>query len=180
MSQWKRLPVWLLFLKSITGLNVFIKPRSDETQPELRQFYKRNPTQTDLWFTLAVTCSTLLTLCGSHSLIALFQHYFNKNIWLPRGGSTQTGLALKYILRKGFPGGRNSTAAARIVILLSDGRSQGNVVQAAATLKETGVVLFAVGLRYPRYVWWLVANINTLNYLFAIKSLKRKKSRGGR
>ncbi|KAG8008701.1 Tudor domain-containing protein 1 [Nibea albiflora] len=55
-----------------------------------------------------------------------------------RGGSTQTGLALKYILRKGFPGGRNSTAAARIVILLSDGRSQGNVVQAAAQLKETG------------------------------------------
>ncbi|TKS89620.1 domain-containing protein 2 [Collichthys lucidus] len=68
-----------------------------------------------------------------------------------RGGSTQTGLALKYILRKGFPGGRNSTAAARIVILLSDGRSQGNVVQAAATLKESGVVLFAVGLRYPRW-----------------------------
>lgn len=71
----------------------------------------------------------------------------------PRGGSTQTGLALKYVLRKGFPGGRNATAAARIVILLSDGRSQGNVVQAAAALKETGAVLFAVGLRYPTYVY---------------------------
>lgn len=66
-----------------------------------------------------------------------------------RGGSTQTGLALKYVLRKGFPGGRNATAAARIVILLSDGRSQGSVVQAAAELKETGAVVFAVGLRYP-------------------------------
>lgn len=56
------------------------------------------------------------------------------------------------MLRKGFPGGRNSSTAAQIAILLSDGRSQGNVVQAAEQLKETGVVLFAVGLRYPRYV----------------------------
>ncbi|XP_068610817.1 von Willebrand factor A domain-containing protein 2 [Brachionichthys hirsutus] len=68
-----------------------------------------------------------------------------------RGGSTQTGLALKYVLRKGFPGGRNSSTVARIAIVLSDGRSQGNVVQAAAQLKQTGVVLFAVGLRYPRW-----------------------------
>ncbi|XP_008311990.1 von Willebrand factor A domain-containing protein 2 isoform X4 [Cynoglossus semilaevis] len=69
-----------------------------------------------------------------------------------RGGSTQTGLALKYVLRKGFPGGRNSSSpVARIAILLSDGMSQGNTVQAAAQLKETGVVLFAVGLRYPRW-----------------------------
>ncbi|XP_029311865.1 von Willebrand factor A domain-containing protein 2 [Cottoperca gobio] len=68
-----------------------------------------------------------------------------------RGGSTQTGLALKYALKKGFPGGRNSSTAARIAILLSDGRSQGNVVQAAMQLKETGVVLFAVGIRYPRW-----------------------------
>lgn len=69
-----------------------------------------------------------------------------------RGGSTQTGLALKYILRKGFPGGRNSSSVPRIVILMSDGRSQGNSVQAAAQLKDTGVVVFAVGLRYPKYV----------------------------
>lgn len=68
-----------------------------------------------------------------------------------RGGSTQTGLALKYVLRKGFPGGRNSSTVARIAILLSDGRSQGNAAQVAAQLKETGVVLFAVGIRYPRW-----------------------------
>uniref|UniRef100_A0A672JGS5 von Willebrand factor A domain containing 2 n=2 Tax=Salarias fasciatus TaxID=181472 RepID=A0A672JGS5_SALFA len=68
-----------------------------------------------------------------------------------RGGSTQTGLALKYVLRKGFPGGRNSSSVARIAVLLSDGRSQGNVVQAAAQLKAAGVVLFAVGLRYPKW-----------------------------
>ena len=63
-----------------------------------------------------------------------------------RGGSTQTGLALKYILKKGFPGGRNATVP-RIVILLSDGKSQGGVLKAATELKQTGVTLFAVGLR---------------------------------
>lgn len=68
-----------------------------------------------------------------------------------RGGSTQTGLALKYILRKGFQGGRNSSNVAQITIILTDGRSQGNVVQPAAQLKETGDILFAVGLRYPRW-----------------------------
>ncbi|XP_069547811.1 von Willebrand factor A domain-containing protein 2 [Brachyistius frenatus] len=68
-----------------------------------------------------------------------------------RGGGTQTGLALKYVLRKGFPSGRNSSGVPHVAILLSDGRSQGNVLQAAAQLKETGVVLFAVGLRYPKW-----------------------------
>ncbi|XP_056152751.1 von Willebrand factor A domain-containing protein 2 [Lampris incognitus] len=68
-----------------------------------------------------------------------------------KGGSTQTGLALKYVLKKGFPTARNSSSLAQIVILLSDGRSQGRVAQAAAQLKEMGIVLFAVGLRYPRW-----------------------------
>ncbi|XP_077358385.1 von Willebrand factor A domain-containing protein 2 isoform X2 [Festucalex cinctus] len=68
-----------------------------------------------------------------------------------RGGSTQTGLALKYTLWKGFLGGRNSSAVARVVILLSDGMSQDNARQAAAQLKEGGVVMFAVGLHYPRW-----------------------------
>uniref|UniRef100_A0A8C1UU23 von Willebrand factor A domain-containing protein 2-like n=1 Tax=Cyprinus carpio TaxID=7962 RepID=A0A8C1UU23_CYPCA len=67
-----------------------------------------------------------------------------------RGGSTQTGLALKFVLRKGFSGGRNSTVP-RVVILLSDGKSQGAVQLAASELKLSGVTLFAVGVRYPRW-----------------------------
>ncbi|XP_007259332.3 von Willebrand factor A domain-containing protein 2 [Astyanax mexicanus] len=67
-----------------------------------------------------------------------------------RGGSTQTGLALKYVLRKGFPNRGNSTVP-RIVILLTDGKSQGAVQLAASELKQTGVSLFAVGVRYPRW-----------------------------
>uniref|UniRef100_A0A673IR54 von Willebrand factor A domain-containing protein 2-like n=1 Tax=Sinocyclocheilus rhinocerous TaxID=307959 RepID=A0A673IR54_9TELE len=67
-----------------------------------------------------------------------------------RGGSTQTGLALKFVLRKGFSGGRNSTVP-RVVILLSDGKSQGALQLAASELKLSGVTLFAVGIRYPRW-----------------------------
>lgn len=128
----------------------------------IQQFIHTFPVQ-ELWFTLAVNYISCLTLLASvvqyiffnlQFLRMLCQYCSNGNIKLhtPRGGSTQTGLALKYIVRKGFPGGRNSSTVAQIVILLSDGKSQGNAVQAAAQLKETGVVLFAVGLRYPRYV----------------------------
>ncbi|XP_051530634.1 von Willebrand factor A domain-containing protein 2-like [Myxocyprinus asiaticus] len=67
-----------------------------------------------------------------------------------RGGSTQTGLALKFVLRKGFSGRRNSTSP-RVVILLSDGKSQGAVQLAASELKLSGVTLFAMGIRYPRW-----------------------------
>ncbi|XP_030631036.1 von Willebrand factor A domain-containing protein 2 [Chanos chanos] len=67
-----------------------------------------------------------------------------------RGGSTQTGLALKYVLRKGFPGRRNSSVH-QMVILLTDGKSQGAVLLAASELKQSGVTVFAVGLRYPRW-----------------------------
>ncbi|TSK14749.1 Tudor domain-containing protein 1 [Bagarius yarrelli] len=67
-----------------------------------------------------------------------------------RGGSTQSGLAFKYVIRKGFLDDRNSPVP-RIVILLSDGKSQGPVQQAASELKQSGVNLFAVGLRYPRW-----------------------------
>ncbi|XP_073774665.1 von Willebrand factor A domain-containing protein 2 [Danio rerio] len=67
-----------------------------------------------------------------------------------RGGSTQTGLALKFVLRKGFSGGRNSSVP-RVVVLLSDGKSQGAVQLPASELKLSGVLLFAVGIRYPRW-----------------------------
>ncbi|KAM4636450.1 von Willebrand factor A domain-containing protein 2 [Discoglossus pictus] len=67
-----------------------------------------------------------------------------------KGGSTETGLALKYVLRKGFPGGRSS-AVPKILIILSDGKSQGNVVFPATQLKERAVEVFTVGVRFPRW-----------------------------
>ncbi|XP_076982218.1 von Willebrand factor A domain-containing protein 2 isoform X2 [Tamandua tetradactyla] len=67
-----------------------------------------------------------------------------------KGGSTETGLALKYLLHKGFPGGRNSSVP-QILILITDGKSQGPITLPAKQLKERGVTVFAVGVRFPRW-----------------------------
>ncbi|KAM6184775.1 von Willebrand factor A domain-containing protein 2 [Rhynchocyon petersi] len=67
-----------------------------------------------------------------------------------KGGSTETGLALKYLLRKGFPGGRN-TSVPQILIVVTDGRSQGHLALPAKQLREKGITVFAAGVRFPRW-----------------------------
>ncbi|NWR86188.1 VWA2 protein, partial [Furnarius figulus] len=67
-----------------------------------------------------------------------------------RGGSTETGRALKYILRKGFPGGRNSSVP-EVLIIISDGRSQGSTAMPAMQVKERHITVFAVGIKFPRW-----------------------------
>nr|XP_020843766.1 von Willebrand factor A domain-containing protein 2 isoform X2 [Phascolarctos cinereus] len=67
-----------------------------------------------------------------------------------KGGSTETGLALKYLLHKGFPGGRNSSVP-QILVIVTDGKSQGNIALPAKQLKERGIMVFAVGVRFPRW-----------------------------
>ncbi|NWQ73433.1 VWA2 protein, partial [Columbina picui] len=67
-----------------------------------------------------------------------------------RGGSTETGRALKYILRKGFPGGRNSSVP-EVMIIISDGKSQDSTAMPAMQVKERHVVVFAVGIKFPRW-----------------------------
>ncbi|XP_054688079.1 von Willebrand factor A domain-containing protein 2 isoform X2 [Grus americana] len=67
-----------------------------------------------------------------------------------RGGSTETGRALKYILRKGFPGGRNLSVPA-VLIIISDGKSQGSTTIPAMQVKERRITVFAVGIKFPRW-----------------------------
>ncbi|XP_012628006.1 von Willebrand factor A domain-containing protein 2 [Microcebus murinus] len=67
-----------------------------------------------------------------------------------KGGRTETGLALKHLLRTGFPGGRNGSVP-QVLILATDGKSQGHVAPLAKQLKERGVTVFAVGVRFPRW-----------------------------
>ncbi|XP_036988738.2 von Willebrand factor A domain-containing protein 2 [Artibeus jamaicensis] len=67
-----------------------------------------------------------------------------------RGGRTETDLALKYFLRKGFPGGRNASVP-QVLIIITDGRSQGHVALPAKQLQERGITVFAVGVRFPRW-----------------------------
>lgn len=65
-----------------------------------------------------------------------------------RGGRTETGLALKRLSR-GFPGGRNGSVP-QILIIVTDGKSQGPVALPAKQLRERGIVVFAVGVHFPR------------------------------
>ncbi|XP_013013597.1 von Willebrand factor A domain-containing protein 2 [Cavia porcellus] len=67
-----------------------------------------------------------------------------------KGGRTETGLVLKYLLRRGFPGGRNGSVP-QLLIIVTDGKSQGQVALLAKQLKEKGVTVFAVGVRFPRW-----------------------------
>ncbi|XP_036121813.1 von Willebrand factor A domain-containing protein 2 [Molossus molossus] len=67
-----------------------------------------------------------------------------------KGGRTETGLALKYFLRQGLPGGRNASVP-QVLIIITDGRSQGHVALPAKQLQERGVTVFAVGVRFPRW-----------------------------
>ncbi|XP_038171717.1 von Willebrand factor A domain-containing protein 2 [Arvicola amphibius] len=66
-----------------------------------------------------------------------------------KGGRTETGLALKS-LHRGFPGGRNGTVP-QLLIIVTDGKSQGPVALPAKQLKERGIIVFAVGVRFPRW-----------------------------
>ncbi|NXE17560.1 VWA2 protein, partial [Ardeotis kori] len=67
-----------------------------------------------------------------------------------RGGSTETGQALKYILHKGFPGGRNASVP-KVLIVISDGRSQGSTAMPAMQVKERHITVFTVGIKFPRW-----------------------------
>uniref|UniRef100_A0A8C4UJT5 von Willebrand factor A domain containing 2 n=1 Tax=Falco tinnunculus TaxID=100819 RepID=A0A8C4UJT5_FALTI len=67
-----------------------------------------------------------------------------------KGGSTETGRALKYILHKGFPGGRNSSVP-KVLIIILDGKSQGSTVMPAKQVKERHIMVFAVGIKLPRW-----------------------------
>ncbi|XP_019580762.2 von Willebrand factor A domain-containing protein 2 isoform X1 [Rhinolophus sinicus] len=67
-----------------------------------------------------------------------------------KGGRTETGLVLKYLLHMGFPGGRNASVP-QVLIIVTDGRSQGHVALPAKQLQERGITVFAVGVRFPRW-----------------------------
>ncbi|XP_058861143.1 von Willebrand factor A domain-containing protein 2-like isoform X1 [Acipenser ruthenus] len=71
-----------------------------------------------------------------------------KNIHF-RGGSTEIGRAIKHVLRKGFQGGRNEVP--KIMILLTDGKSQDNIIPPAVFAKKSGITLFAVGIKHPQW-----------------------------
>uniref|UniRef100_A0A8C9RJB1 Si:ch211-106n13.3 n=1 Tax=Scleropages formosus TaxID=113540 RepID=A0A8C9RJB1_SCLFO len=63
------------------------------------------------------------------------------------GGSTRTGRALKFAIEHVFPSsGRAGTAQHRIAVVVTDGKSQDDVVDAALEARAQGIVVFAVGV----------------------------------
>ncbi|KAJ8411087.1 hypothetical protein AAFF_G00181220 [Aldrovandia affinis] len=66
-----------------------------------------------------------------------------------RGGSTEIGKAIKHVLRIGFPDGRGETY--KILVILTDGKSQDNIKSPAMFAKKSGIKLFAVGIKHPKW-----------------------------
>ncbi|XP_061786814.2 collagen alpha-1(XII) chain-like [Nerophis lumbriciformis] len=65
-----------------------------------------------------------------------------------KGGNTKTGMALSYILQNNFrrhAGMRQDSR--KMVILVTDGKSQDEVVTHWQKLKETGIELYAIGVK---------------------------------
>ncbi|XP_078255784.1 von Willebrand factor A domain-containing protein 2-like [Rhinoraja longicauda] len=66
-----------------------------------------------------------------------------------RGGSTEIGKAVKSALDKGFRGGRED--ALKIIVILSDGKSQDDATMPLMLARDSGVTIFAVGIRHPAW-----------------------------
>ncbi|XP_069549336.1 collagen alpha-1(XIV) chain [Brachyistius frenatus] len=65
-----------------------------------------------------------------------------------KGGNTLTGLALTYILENCFkPESGSRVGVPKIGILITDGKSQDDVIPPAESLRNAGVELFAIGVK---------------------------------
>uniref|UniRef100_A0A667XN69 Collagen type XIV alpha 1 chain n=1 Tax=Myripristis murdjan TaxID=586833 RepID=A0A667XN69_9TELE len=65
-----------------------------------------------------------------------------------KGGNTLTGLALTYILENSFkPESGSRPGVPKIGILITDGKSQDDVIPPAQSLREAGIELFAIGVK---------------------------------
>uniref|UniRef100_A0A803Y877 Collagen alpha-1(XIV) chain n=1 Tax=Meleagris gallopavo TaxID=9103 RepID=A0A803Y877_MELGA len=65
-----------------------------------------------------------------------------------KGGNTLTGLALTYILENSFkPEAGARPGVSKIGILITDGKSQDDVIPPAKNLRDAGIELFAIGVK---------------------------------
>ncbi|KAK2110339.1 hypothetical protein P7K49_010085 [Saguinus oedipus] len=73
-----------------------------------------------------------------------------------KGGNTFTGLALTHVLGQNLqPAAGVRPEAAKVVILVTDGKSQDDVRTAARVLKDLGVIVFAVvSTETQPPLWW--------------------------
>lgn len=82
-----------------------------------------------------------------------------------KGGGTKTGLALDYLIKEQLTkanGSRAEQGVPQIIIVLTDGQSQDDVIPASASLKSANVIMFAIGVQ--RAVEWELMEIASAPY----------------
>ncbi|KAM9296202.1 collagen alpha-1(XX) chain [Gastrophryne carolinensis] len=65
-----------------------------------------------------------------------------------RGGNTFTGLALTHVLEENLRAASGARPqAGKVLVLLTDGKSQDDAISVAETLKQAGIYIFAIGVK---------------------------------
>ncbi|MBN3276151.1 CO6A4 protein, partial [Polyodon spathula] len=67
-----------------------------------------------------------------------------------KGGGTRTGLGLDFMLKNHFieaAGSRAGEGVPQVAVIITDGQSQDNVKEAADAVKDSGITLYAIGIK---------------------------------
>uniref|UniRef100_A0A8C5F571 Collagen alpha-1(XXI) chain n=1 Tax=Gadus morhua TaxID=8049 RepID=A0A8C5F571_GADMO len=113
--------------------------------------------------------------------IPLGKHLSNKEVITAMesieymGGNTRTGTAIQFATDKLFGlSERGPRGIARIAVVLTDGRSQDTVLQAAEAARKKGIILFAIGVGSETEVSELrdIANKPSSTYVFSVVDYK--------
>uniref|UniRef100_A0A3P9IVS4 Collagen alpha-1(XXI) chain n=1 Tax=Oryzias latipes TaxID=8090 RepID=A0A3P9IVS4_ORYLA len=92
-----------------------------------------------------------------------------------RGGNTRTGIAIKFATDKLFGlSERGPQGVSRIAVVLTDGKSQDEVLKVAEAARNNGVILFAIGVGPQTEEAELrdIANKPSSTYVFSVKDYK--------
>lgn len=113
--------------------------------------------------------------------IPLGKHYTNKDLIKAMesieymGGNTRTGTAIKFATDKLFGlSERGPAGVSRIAVVLTDGKSQDEVLKAAEAARKRGVILFAIGVGPETEEAELrdIANKPSSTYVFSVEDYK--------
>lgn len=91
------------------------------------------------------------------------------------GGNTRTGTAIKFATDKLFGlSERGPSGISRIAVVLTDGKSQDEVLKAAEAARKKGVILFAIGVGSETEEAELrdIANKPSSTYIFSVEDYK--------
>ncbi|KAF7667068.1 hypothetical protein LDENG_00080050 [Lucifuga dentata] len=91
------------------------------------------------------------------------------------GGNTRTGAAIQFATEKLFGlSERGSKGISRIAVVLTDGKSQDEVLKAAEAARKKGVILFAIGVGSETEESQLrdIANKPASTYVFSVEDYK--------